>query len=183
MMVTIQEAELILLQRIQEKDSSALAELMDLYGAALNGVVQRILTNPEEVEEVMQDSFVKIWNHSLTYDPAKGRLFTWMLNIARNQALDRLKSKHNKNQSKIHSIDNVVNQVDVEHKHQMSVDHIGVQQLMNKLEGDQLNLIQKVYFEGYTQQELSDELKIPLGTVKTKIRTAIIELRKYFIDK
>ena len=165
-MAIIQEAELILLQRIQAKDSSALAELMDLYGAALNGVVQRILTNPEEVEEVMQDSFVKIWNH-----------------IARNQALDRLKSKHNKNQSKIHSIDNVVNQVDMEHKQQMSVDHIGVQHLMNKLQGDQLNLIQKVYFEGYTQQELSDELKIPLGTVKTKIRTAIIELRKYFIDK
>ncbi len=71
----------------------------------------------------------------------------------------------------------------MEHKQQMSVDHIGVQHLMNKLQGDQLNLIQKVYFEGYTQQELSDELKIPLGTVKTKIRTAIIELRKYFIDK
>jgi RNA polymerase sigma-70 factor (ECF subfamily) len=114
----------------------------------------------------------------LSYDKTKGRLFTWLLNIARNSALDKLKSKHLKHQ--LQSVEKSAYAINSTQSVKQNVDHIGVRQNVNALKDDQKQIIEMAYYSGYTQEEISKELGIPLGTVKTKMRSAILELRKVF---
>jgi RNA polymerase sigma-70 factor, ECF subfamily len=128
---------------------------------------------------VLQKTFLKIWNNFSTYDSAKGRLYTWMLNIARNLAIDTTRSKHEKNKHKIQSAsDNVYKFENNFSAENTSHEMIGLKNIVSELPNEQKVLIDLAYFEGYTQDEISKKLNIPLGTVKTKIRNAILKLRE-----
>lgn len=162
---------------MQNKNRSALEYLYDHYSGALMGVIARILKKEELAEEVLQDVFLKIWDKIDSYDPAKGKLFTWMLNIARNQAIDKTRSKEFSKGKKTGDIENFVNRVDRKDYLEQQVDAIGLKEVLKKLPEDQRFVIDQHYLKGYTQAEMAEEFNLPLGTVKTRMRLAMKELR------
>ncbi len=163
--------------RLIRKDQSALDYLYDHYSAALYGVVFRILKKEEIAEEVLQDIFLKVWDKIESYDPSKGKLFTWMINIARNQAIDKTRSKEVSKGRKTDDIDYLVNKIDIQEHSQLQVDVIGLKDVLLKLSEEQQFIVNQLYLKGYTQSEVAEEFNIPLGTVKTRLRLAMIELR------
>lgn len=173
------EAKIILL--FEQKSNKAINLIFENYGRALYGVIYKVCQKQEDCEEVLQDVLVKIWEKSHLYDASKGKLYTWMLNIARNAAVDRVRSKYNKQNSKTDSQEDYVN-ID---KGDLSLkpEHIGVKDLTKVLEVDQQQVINLAYFEGYTQKEIAEELDMPLGTVKTKVRSALKYLKNYLKDE
>jgi RNA polymerase sigma-70 factor (ECF subfamily) len=166
-----------LVRDLRNKDKSALEYLYDHYSGALLGVIARIIKREELAEEVLQDAFLKIWDRIDSYDASKGKLFTWMLNIARNQAIDKTRSKEFSKGKKTDDIDNFVNKVERDEYVEQKVDVIGLQELLKLLPEDQRFVIDQHYLKGYTQAEMSEEFNLPLGTVKTRMRLAMIELR------
>ncbi len=169
--------ESALVERLQSKDALALNYLYDSYSKALFGVLLRIVDSEEQAEEVLQDVFLKIWDKIDTYDPNKGRLYTWMVNISRNMAIDKLRSKENSKQNKTDSIDEYVYSFDKENYEETATDHIGMSKVMEKLSLDQKQVIDLVYFQGFTHSQVADDYNIPLGTVKTRIKAAMSKLR------
>ena len=170
------EEELVML--LQGKDQQAFSYLYDNYSAALNGIIYRMVENRELAEDILQEAFVKIWHNFSSYDTGKGRLFTWMLNITRNLTIDTLRSKGYKKQAKISSDENSVDNLSNDNKVAESFDALGIRKQLVNLKPEQRSIIDLAYFNGYTQDEISKEMGIPLGTVKTRMRAAIIELRK-----
>lgn len=184
--IKISEEELV--AALKNGDQSALGILYDNYSAALFGVIMRIVesqpsspSDRENAEDVLQEVFVKIWRNISSYDKSKGKLYTWLLNIARNLAIDSLRVKDHKIKSQIRNIDNSVNSINKQYNTSIHPDHIGLKELVDKMKPEYKLLIDKLYFEGYTQEEAAEELNIPLGTVKTRVRSAIAQLRTIFI--
>ena len=167
--------ELIL--RLQQQDRTALSQLYDLYSSALYGVVLRIVQSPELAQQVIQDTFLKVWKNSGSYDSAKGRVFTWLLNIARNTAIDATRTAHFRYKQKTESTDTLVSRPGND---TLNPDHLGVREAVGTLDDKYKSLIDLIYFKGYTQEEVAEETGIPIGTVKTRLRYAINELRKVF---
>ena len=176
--LTLTEPELVL--GLQSKDAAVLKSLYSMYSASLYGVISRIITHTELAEDVLQETFVKIWQSASNYDSTKGRLFTWMMNIARNLSIDKLRSKDFKNSQKNQDIENNVSFVDEQNKVTFNPDVLGVKQLVEGLKPDLQAVLELVYYKGFTHVEAAEKLSLPLGTVKTRIRLAIIELRKNF---
>jgi len=166
-----------LLAQIYKKDNKAFTLLYDSYAKSLYGVIYNLLKDREEAEDILQETFVKIWKNLDTYDESKGRFFTWLLNIARNSAIDRLRSKNFNNNQKNLSSDNFVHILDDNARTMNKIDTIGIQEFVKKLKPKCIQLIDLLFFKGYTQQEVSETLEIPLGTVKTQNRNCINELR------
>jgi RNA polymerase sigma-70 factor (ECF subfamily) len=140
-------------------------------------VIYRILNSDDVAEEVLQDTFLRIWDRIGSYDSGKGRLFTWMLNVARNLAIDKTRSKEISKVRKTDDIDDLVNKIDRKQQTEQNVDIIGLKEVLGRLSEDQKFVVEHLYLKGYTQSELADEFNIPLGTVKTRLRLALIELR------
>jgi RNA polymerase sigma factor (sigma-70 family) len=151
--------------------------LYDHYSGALYSVVLRVIRNEDIAQEVLQDAFLKIWAKIETYDSTKGRLFTWMLNVTRNLAIDKTRSKEIGKSKKTDDLDLLVNRVDNKNNSELYVDSIGLKEVLNRLPEDQKFVIENLYLKGYTQSELAEEFNIPLGTVKTRTRLGLIELR------
>lgn len=169
----------VLIQSLKKKDQKAFEELYDRYSGALLGVIVSITGNGESARDVLQESFVKVWKNIHKYDHTKGRLFTWLLNIARNTAIDHLRNSETKiAKGKLMSdktdiiIENKMGSVT------LNTDIIGIREVVNKLTDDQRIVIEKAYFEGLTREEISEELNLPVGTVKTRLRSALIRLRE-----
>ena len=166
-----------LVGRLKAGSEAAFAEMYDRYSGALNGIITRIVRDNEAAQDVLQDSFVKVWKNIHTYDSTKGSFFTWMLNVARNTSIDSLRKLKKEGRTEIQNWEGAVGLVGAV---QQNTNTIGLSKLVEKLPPEQQLMIQYIYFKGYTQQEVSDELKMPLGTVKTRTRLAMRELRKWF---
>jgi RNA polymerase sigma-70 factor (ECF subfamily) len=172
---TYSEQELVAL--LQDQSEKAFSFLYDNYSAALYGIIHSIVKDKESANDVLQDVFVNIWKKIRSYDAAKGRLFTWMLNVARNAAIDKIRSKEYrdslKNQPFPENVDiNTGNSITGP-----NVNDVGLKKVLKNLKEEQRMLIDLSYFQGYTHDEISKALNIPLGTVKTRIRSALIQLR------
>ena len=165
------------MSRLKDQDKDALSYVYDKYGAALYGIANRIVNDAEVSREVVQDVFLKIWNKIDSYDPSKGKFFTWMLNIARNEAINKIRSKEIKRSTKTDSLDNYVYNVG-DDQTQDKIEGLGVKELITNLEPDHQFVLQKVYFEGYSHSEVANDFEIPLGTVKSRLRAALKLLRK-----
>lgn len=168
------EAELI--QALRAQDPQAFALLYDNYSGALLGILLSIVKNNEEAENLLQDSFVKAWKYIHRYDSNKGRLFTWLVTICRNTALNFLRSRQHISKTEIREAEISV------HTHALAtepvhLEYIGLGKAVEKLDEKHRVVINLVYFWGYTQQEAAEELGLPLGTVKTRIRMALQILR------
>ncbi|MBC7523637.1 MAG: sigma-70 family RNA polymerase sigma factor [Flavobacterium sp.] len=168
-----------ILPLILKKDDKAFTTLYNMYSKSLFSVISNLIKEQEEAEDVLQEVFVKIWKNIESYNDTKGRFYTWILNIARNTAIDKLRSKAFNNSQKNLSSDNFVHLLDDSNKLTNRIDTIGIQEFVKKLKPKCIQLIELLFFQGYTQQEASDELEIPLGTVKTQNRNCINDLRNY----
>jgi RNA polymerase sigma-70 factor (ECF subfamily) len=168
------ETELVLL--LKERDQSAFGYLYDNYSGALFNIVLAIIPDRELASDVLQEVFVKIWRQVALYDATKGRLFTWMMNIARNASIDVLRSKsYNNNQQNRELTENVYANAGTT---VTNTDKIGLRKVVHSLKDEYKILVELSYFEGYTQDEISKMLNIPLGTVKTRLRNALLQLRE-----
>jgi RNA polymerase sigma-70 factor, ECF subfamily len=176
--ISITETEIVAL--LHSGNERAIDIIYDNYADALYGILCKILNNDIQAEDALQMSLVKIWKNGASYDSSKGRLFTWMLNIARNTALDMLKSKENKNQLQNRNVEDVVSIIDNNNNTNLNIDTIGIKKVIANLPADQQQIIELMYFKGYTQAEIAEYIPMALGTVKTKLRNAIIALRKIF---
>jgi RNA polymerase sigma factor (sigma-70 family) len=176
--ISLSEEELVL--SLQHREKIAVEALYDMYSASLVGVISRIINDTAIAEDVLQETFVKIWHSFSSYSTEKGRLFTWMVNIARNLAIDKIRSKDFKNQNKNQEIENNVTFIDEQRNTVYKPELMGVKDLVQTLKPEQKLIVELVYFKGYTHVEAAEELGIPLGTIKTRLRMAIQELRKHF---
>jgi RNA polymerase sigma factor (sigma-70 family) len=176
--ISLSEEELVLALRNREK--IAIEALYDMYSSSLYGVISRIVIDTATAEDVLQDTFVKIWNSFSSYSADKGRLFTWMVNIARNLSIDKIRSKDFKNQNKNQELENNVTFIDEQRNTVYKPELLGLKDLVETLKPEQKSILDLVYFKGYTHVEAADELGVPLGTIKTRLRMAIVQLRKHF---
>jgi RNA polymerase sigma factor (sigma-70 family) len=163
---------------LQGNSEAGYSYLYDHYSASLYGAILRIVADRDAANDLLQDTFVKVWKNRDKYQPSKGRLYTWMLNICRNTCIDYLRLAENKRE--IQNIEDSVYTVDKQYNTKEEVDETGLQEIINRLKPERKQLLDMAYFEGYTQEEIAERLNIPLGTVKTRIRAALQELRTYF---
>ena len=167
------EQELVAL--LKEQNNDAFNYLYDHYSGALFTIINQIVPDKDTASDVLQEVFVNVWRKISSYDETKGRLFTWMLNIARNAAIDKVRSKSYR--------DNQRNQTIAEGESGMAmssnpvVNDVGLKKVLTTLNEEYRKLIDLSYFQGFTHEEIAKMLGIPLGTVKTRIRTAISQLR------
>jgi RNA polymerase sigma-70 factor (ECF subfamily) len=159
--------------------------LYDHYSDSLYGVINRILEDDQLAEDALQASFLKIWQNFDSYDSGRASLFTWMSVIARNTALDQKRLKTYQSRQKTVSPDEVVYRPGASMPDGNNID---AAKLLSQLDVNNRIVLEYAYLKGYTQQEISDTLNIPLGTVKTRLRKAISVLRdelknekKYFL--
>ncbi len=176
--ISLPEEELI--SKLKNRDTVAIGVLYDMYSAALFGIISRVVPQTEIAEDILQETFIKIWNAAESYDSSKGRLFTWMMNIARNLAIDKVRSKDFKNAVKNQDLDNNVDFIDTQKEITFNSDLLGLKEMVNTLKPEFNKVLNMIYFKGYTHVEAAEELNLPLGTVKTRVRMAILQLRKYF---
>ncbi|WP_299677289.1 sigma-70 family RNA polymerase sigma factor [uncultured Dokdonia sp.] len=167
-----------LIAKFQQKDESAFAEIYARYSENILGVIHSVLHDQELSEEVLQDVFVKAWNNAGSYNAQKGRFFTWLLNIARNAAIDKTRSKAFKNSKQNQNAAFFVDILEDKNNFSSKIDAIGIKKYIEVLEPICKKVIQLLFFKGYTQKETAEELDIPLGTVKTRNRICINKLRE-----
>jgi RNA polymerase sigma factor (sigma-70 family) len=168
-----QESELVSL--LKQRHEHAFNYLYDHYAGSLYSVIVSIVPDRELANDLLQEVFVKIWRQIESYDNGKGRLFTWMLNVARNASIDAVRSKsYQQKQQNRELTENVHEGGSV----QTNTDKIGLRKIVHNLKDEYKVLVELSYFEGYTQDEISKMLQIPLGTVKTRLRTALIQLKQ-----
>ena len=169
--LTYEEHELV--ASLRTKEEQAFSYLYEHYSGALYGVIKQIVGDTELSNDVLQETFVNVWRRIDSYDETKGRLFTWMLNIARNAAIDKTRSRGFQQSQLQIPLDGEVIQPSV----RSGIDDYGLKKLILKLKDEQRLLIDLSYFQGYTHEQIATALHIPLGTVKTRIRSALIQLR------
>lgn len=167
----------LLIKRLQEKDERAFAKIYELYADNLLGVVQVIVKNQDIAEEVMQDVFLKIWDYADSYNEKKGRFFTWMLNIARNAAIDKVRSKTYRNTQKNDDIEDFTYHLENDEDLNSKTDGIGISKWVQQLKPACIKLIDLLFFKGFTQVEAAETLEIPVGTVKSRNRNCLKQLR------
>ena len=172
---TFTEGELI--SSLKGRSEAAFSHLYENYSTALYKIIIQIVPDEEAANDVLQKVFINIWQKIDRYESSKGRLFTWMLNIARNAAIDTLRSKAYQVQKK-HSIvpDSQMATIPA-HFCQMRFDGIGITKYVAKLKPQQRILIELVYLKGYSQPEVAAMHDIPLSTIKTRVRSALSQLR------
>lgn len=164
-----------LVTQLQERNEKAFSYLYDNYSGALYGIINSIVTDKEIANDVLQNVFVNIWKKIESYDASKGRLFTWMLNIARNASIDEIRSKGFRHSQQNQSLNE---NVDVPGAStEATIEDVGLKKVLSNLKSEWRILVDMSYFQGFTHEEISKILNIPLGTVKTRIRSALSQLR------
>ena len=175
----MQQDQLII--ELQSGNEKAFERIYQLYSVSTYGIIYSIIRDEKVSEEVLQDVFLKIWNNAPSYDANKGRFFTWILNIARNASIDKIRSKDFKNKHLNLKSDNFVDVLEAKSNSSGKIDAIGLQKYIDLLEPMCRKLIDLLFFKGFTQKETAEELDIPLGTVKTRNRVCIDKLRSNVI--
>lgn len=171
----IAEAELV--SQLKMRRQSAFLYLYENYAGALHTAVTAIVIDRDFANDVLQEVFVKIWRQIDSYDENKGRLFTWMTNIARNAAIDLVRNKEFRKSQKNRELTEVV-YTSSENCAHTPIERIGLRTLVHQLKDDHKVLVELSYFQGFTQEEIAKMLNIPLGTVKTRLRAALTQLKK-----
>ncbi len=168
-----------LVNGLKNGDKKIIDLLYDQYAGALYGIIIKIVKNEELAEDVLQDSFIKIWKNGPKFNASKGSLFTWMLNISRNTAIDKTRSSHYRQLESKQKIDfQITNHLNWSYT--PKTEHIGLNKVVNGLDDKYREIIDLIYFQGFTQQEVHEHLNIPLGTVKSRLRIGLRELRTFF---
>lgn len=176
---TYTENELVI--ALKKHDNQAYKYLYNNYKGALYNAISQIIPDKEIAGDVLQETFINVWKNMDKYDPAKGKLFTWLLRLARNMAINTTRSKIYKSEMKNEDVNNYVNYLEEKQPQQSDINKIGLRQQVHRLKDDLKNVLELSYYHGFTQEEIASSLNLPLGTVKTRLRNAVIELRKQFV--
>ena len=166
--------EQMLVQRLLARDERALVLLELRYGGSLLSVIGRVVRDRELAEDLLQEGLLKVWTNIVSYDAEKGRLFTWMVRVCCNQAIDTMHSPHYRFHRGTKSLEVAGAQQAVAAS--FNPEHIGLRELTRRLKPRQLEVIDLLYYGGCTQVEAAQELNIPLATVKTRARAALVAL-------
>jgi RNA polymerase sigma-70 factor (ECF subfamily) len=176
---TYTETELV--HGLKQYNNNAYTHLYQHYKGAIFTIIKQVIADDAIAEDVLQEVFVNVWNNIEKYDASKGRLFTWLLNVARNMAISKTRSKNFKSFEKNDAIENYVDYLESKDSEQLNINKIGLRKEVHNLKNDYKNVIELAYFNGFTHEEIAKHLEIPVGTVKTRLRNAVIELRKQFV--
>ena len=166
-----------IVELLEKGDKAAINLLYENYSDSLYGVILKITRNEELAQDALQESFVKIWKNAKKYDSKKAKLFTWLYRIARNTAIDKLRSFNNRFNKEV-QIDK--SDVYILPSTSLNQDVIDLKEHVTKLEEKYQIVLNALFFEGMTQQEASEELDIPLGTIKSRLKIGLRDLRKLF---
>jgi RNA polymerase sigma-70 factor (ECF subfamily) len=172
-----------LLERIARRDGSAIGELYDRHARVLFAIVCRIVRDQGEAEDVLQEAFVRVWEKADTYNRALGTPAAWLIRIARNRAIDRLRARRARPVTEPQDDAVLVTPADEqvvpgpERAAERSEERGAIAAALTHLTSEQRLLIEAAFYEGYTQSELAEKFHLPLGTVKTRIRTGMMALR------
>jgi RNA polymerase sigma-70 factor (ECF subfamily) len=163
-------------------DDGALAALYDAHAPAVYSLALRVVGDEADAEDVLQDVFSQAWRQAGRYDPRRGTVAAWLLNMTRTRAIDRLRARHARPDSRAAAPDDSwenlpARVVDPGDALAARRDAEQVRRALNDLPLLQRLAIELAYFEGLTQSEIADRLEQPLGTVKTRIRTGLLKLR------
>lgn len=174
-------ADITLLDRIVARDERAVGELYDRHSRLLYGLILRILRDRSEAEEVLQEVFVLVWTRAETYNVALGSPAAWLVRIARNRAIDRLRANAVRGRA-VEAVPPPIAADTPEQSAALGERQRAVARALDALPQEQRILIEQAYFLGLTQSELAERFKLPLGTVKTRIRTGMIALRQQLLQ-
>lgn len=174
MSLTIEQEIIYLLQK---EDKKAISLLYENYADALYGVILKVITDQDTAQDVLQETFVKVWKNAQSYDASKAKLFTWLYRIAYNSAIDKVRSESKKTKQEVQIESSNVYRLTSEGLNQ---DVMDIKRHLNKLDEKYQVVINALFFEGMTQQEASDELNIPLGTIKSRLKIGLRELKKIY---
>ena len=176
------EEDIRLMQRIAERDSSAYQTFYKKYSGLIFASISNVLNDHHDTEDVMQEVLVQLWNKAYLYEPRKGRPLTWLTTMARNRAIDRIRSKQRRarlngdfeieNRNVQPEFDESAHDI-LENKERDGI----VMRAVEKLNPDQREAIQLAFFSGLTQAEVAESLHEPLGTVKARIRRGLGRLK------
>ena len=169
--------DIALLARIVARDGTAVGELYDRHSRLLYGLIVKIIKDRGEAEEMLQEVFVQVWTRADTYNVQLGTPIAWLVRIARNRAIDRLRA----NAVRARTVEATPLPPPVETpetRAAMSEQERAVARALEALPDDQRQLIEFAYFSGLTQSELATRFGLPLGTVKTRVRTGMMTLRR-----
>lgn len=169
----------ITITEVQNGDHSAFERLYDAYSSAMFGISSKILLDNDLAADSVQDAFIKVWKNIHTFDSKKGSFFTWILNINRNTAIDKYRKLAKTTLIPIQTSENFVD-LGSGNKSEQKIDHIGIEDLIKVLPEKEQEILEYIYFKGYTQQETAEQLNLPLGTVKTRSRSALKNLKELF---
>lgn len=175
-MSTTTNPDISVILQLKNGDQRAMATILDKYGDALYGAIYQIVRSEDIAKDLMQDASIKIWKNIKSYDEQKGRLFTWLLRVCRNTAIDKVRTGKFKAIAQSKTIESTVAN-NVSHSEEMNIPDSGLQQVIQRLDEKYQQVINLIYLQGFTQREAADELDIPLGTVKSRVKIAIRELR------
>jgi RNA polymerase sigma-70 factor, ECF subfamily len=169
-----------ILQCLQGNDQRLFSKLYDNYSGSLYGLIVSWIKDTEVAENLLQDVFVKAWRCRQMYDASKGKIFTWLYNISRNICIDHLRSKaYKKSKASLFS-DDITALLPGINTGSVVPDTIGLRKLVDSLRKEEKEVIELMYFKGFTQREIAILMNTPLGTVKTRVSRAIKNLRYYF---
>jgi RNA polymerase sigma-70 factor (ECF subfamily) len=174
-LISATEKEIVTL--LEKSDKKAISLLYDYYSDALYGVISKIITDEDTAQDVLQESFVKIWKNAKKYDASKARLFTWLYRIAYNTAIDKVRSLKNKSGKEVQIETSSVYKIT---SNELNQDVLDIKKHLNNLDEKYQIVLNALFFEGMTQQEASEELDIPLGTIKSRLKIGLRELRKIY---
>jgi RNA polymerase sigma-70 factor (ECF subfamily) len=173
-----------LLHAVSRGDESALAAIYDRYRLILFGLVLRILNDRQEAEDILQETFVQIWRRAGDFDESRGRVFTWLVTIARSRALDRLRALSSRARVADEAAQLPRDEVgDASTDALRSEQSTIVRRALAELPEEQRRTLLLAYFEGLTQTEIAERLGDPLGTVKTRMRLGLIKLKELLRDR
>lgn len=172
----------LLIERIAQGDQTALSALYDRYGVTLYNVAYYILQSQVLAEEVVQDVFLRLWRQADVWDPARGRLISWLASIARHNAIDRLRAELRRRPTQAIAFDDISalsSQPSLTDSEAWQ-NNQHLRTLIQRLPSEQAEVIELAFFSGLTHAELAARLDIPLGTIKTRLRLALRKLRDWW---
>jgi RNA polymerase sigma-70 factor (ECF subfamily) len=172
-----QSLELHIVQLLEQGDTKALNLLYENYADSLYGVISKVLKDEELAQDALQETFIKVWKNSKKYDSKKAKLFTWLYRIAKNTAIDKLRSYNNKSQKEVQI---ETSNVYILPTSNLNQDVIDLKEHVARLDEKYQIVLKALFFEGMTQQEASDELEVPLGTIKSRLKIGLRELKKVY---
>ena len=174
------DAERGLVERLAARDMDAAADLYDRYAGQILALARRILRNDGDAEEVVQDVFSQAWRSASGYDPSRGSVGGWLLVMARTRAIDRLRARQARPDTTAGPLAPTLPSSAVMPVDQVLSDEqaVRIRSALNELPDAQRRALELAYYEGLTQSEIAERLTEPLGTIKTRIRTALMTLRQ-----